>query len=65
MGTSSIGPIEDIMEILHVVNCTEHIGKLYIHNIRRLDKQINDKCTTKPNILFDVIIMNSTDRGHQ
>jgi hypothetical protein len=43
----------------------EHNGKFYIQNIRRLDNHVNDKCTTKPNILFDVIVLNSTDRGHQ
>jgi len=57
MGTLSIRPIEGIMEILHVVNNTKHIGKFYVHNIRRLDNEISDKYT--------VIILNITDRGHQ
>jgi hypothetical protein len=29
---------------------------------RRSENQTNDKCTTKPNILFDTIILNTNDR---
>jgi hypothetical protein len=51
----SFRPIED-MEIVRVIKKgglmnTSEIFHFY--NETRLDSQINDKCTAKPNILFD------------
>jgi hypothetical protein len=62
----SIGPIEDIMEIIHVTNkgqVMETLEKFYIFHETKLNNQINDKLTMKPNIIFDVIVHNDPHRG--
>jgi hypothetical protein len=40
------------------------LKKLNIYNTVQSENQISDKCTTKPNILFDMLILNNSDRGH-
>jgi hypothetical protein len=62
----SIGPIEDIMETIHVTNkgqMMEPLEKFQIFRETQLDNHINDKLTVKPNIIFDVIISNDPHRG--
>ena len=47
------------MDILHVTKKGEMMNTLerfYIYNETKLDNQINDKCTVKPNIIFETII---------
>jgi hypothetical protein len=56
-----------IMEVLHIINKGELMNtseKFHIYNITCLHNQINDKWTAKLT-LFNVIILYSTDRGHQ
>ena len=40
------------------------IERAYIYNEIMLDNQINDKCTVKPNAIFDEIIKNNIGREH-
>ena len=40
------------------------IQKFYIYNETTRDNQINDKCTVKPNIVFETVILEDTDRAH-
>jgi len=57
----SIGPIEDIMETIHVINkgkMMDILENVHIFRETKLSNQINDKLTVKPNIIFDVIIRN-------
>ena len=64
----SIGPIERITGIVHVLQKSGLMNTLeifHIYNTTRLNKQINEKCTAKPNVFFDTIIRNSTDRGQR
>jgi hypothetical protein len=61
-----VGPIEDIMETIHVTNegqMMDTLEKFHIFHETQLDNQINDKLTVKPNIIFDVIICNDPYRG--
>jgi hypothetical protein len=54
----STGPIDDIMEILHITRKSRIMDKLekfHIHIETRNDNQINDKNTIKPNAIFDAI----------
>jgi len=54
----SIGPINEVMNILHTSNkgrSLDTIERLHIFRQTRLQTQINDRNTGKPNAIFDVI----------
>jgi len=56
------------MEVIHVVKeggLMNTLEKFYVYNTMRSQNQINDKCATKPSILFGMLILNNSDRGHQ
>jgi hypothetical protein len=56
------------MEVIHVVKeggLMNTLEKFHVYNTMRSQNQINDKCATKPNILFGMLILNNSDRGHQ
>jgi len=56
------------MEVIHIVKeggLINTLEKFHIYNTMRSENQINDKCATKPNILFDMIILNHSDKGHK
>ena len=38
--------------------------KFYMYEEARINNQINDKNTGKPNIIFDIIIREGTSRAH-
>jgi len=62
----STGSMENIMEILHITRKCKMMNTLerfHIHNKTKLDNQINDKCTVKPNIIFDMTIQRNANRG--
>ena len=57
----SIGTIEDTLEVLHTTHKGRNmntIEQFYIHIETIKGTQINDKSTTKPNKIFDIIIKN-------
>jgi hypothetical protein len=61
-----MGPIEGIMETIHVTykgQLMDTLEKFHIFRETQIDNQINDKLTVKPNIIFDVIISNDPHRG--
>ena len=54
------------MDTVHVTNkgrLMDTLEKFNIFRETKLDNQINDKLTVKPNIIFDVIIHNDPQRG--
>jgi hypothetical protein len=54
------------METIHITNkgqMTDTLEKFHIFCETKLNNQINDKLTVKPNIIFDVIIRNVPHRG--
>jgi len=62
----STGLMENIMEILHITRKCKIMNTLerfHIYNKTKIDNQINDKCTVKPNIIFDMIIQRNANRG--
>jgi hypothetical protein len=61
----SIGPIDNIMEVLYRTNkgkLMDTIERFYIHKETHMNNQINDKNTAKPNFIFDTLILNNTNR---
>ena len=54
----------EVMRVVKIGGLMSTLEELHICKETNLDHQINDKCTAKPNALFDTIIQNSTDRGH-
>lgn len=47
------------MEILHITKKGIMMNTLeifHIYNVKRLDYQVNDKCTVKYNAIFDTLI---------
>lgn len=59
--------MEDIKEILQITRKNRMMNtfdRFYIYNEKMLDNQINDKCTVKPNAVFDAINQNNISREH-
>jgi hypothetical protein len=55
----SIARMEDIMENLCITekgSMKNSLEGFHIHNVTRLDNQMNDKCTVTNNAIFDTII---------
>ena len=55
----SIGPIDNIMEVLHHSKkgkSMDTIERFHIYEITRENIQINDKNTSKPNAIFEMVI---------
>jgi hypothetical protein len=64
----SIGPTENIMDLIHTTNKGKTLNtleKFYTYKETRIINQINDKCTIKPNVIFDTLIQIDTDRAHR
>ncbi len=38
--------------------------KIYIYKETKIDNQLNDKFTVKPNKILDTLILKDTDRAH-
>ena len=63
----AIGLMESITDILHITNKGKMLNtmdKFYIYKETKIDNQLNDKCTVKPNKIFDQLILKDTDRAH-
>jgi hypothetical protein len=62
----SIGPINSVMETLHITHkgrMMDTLERFYILRETKLNNQINDKLTVKPNIIFETIIRKDRHRG--
>jgi hypothetical protein len=63
----SFGPMEDIMDIVHVTNkgkMMDTLERYYIYKEKKSNNQINDKLTVKPNAIFETLIHEAPHRGH-
>jgi len=63
----AFGPIEDIMDIVHITNkgkMMDTLEKYYIYKETKSNNQINDKLTVKPNAIFETLIHEAPHRGH-
>jgi hypothetical protein len=59
----SMGPIDTVMEILHMTNKGQLMDTLEKHHIYKetqINNQINDKCTVKPNVIFDAVVQHQS-----
>jgi hypothetical protein len=58
--------MENIMDILHITNkvkIIDTIEKYYIYRETKLNNQINDKLTVKPNIIFETLVRQDSHKG--
>jgi hypothetical protein len=63
----TIGPIENIMEVLYMTNkgrLMDTMERVYMHKETCINNQINDKNTIKPDIIFETIVRDDTSRAH-
>jgi hypothetical protein len=47
------------MDIIHITNkgqMMDTIEKFYIYRETKLNNQINDKLTVKPNVIFEILV---------
>jgi hypothetical protein len=62
----AFGPINDIMDVIHIVNkgrMLDTLEKFYIYRETQLGIQINDKLTVQPKPFFEALIQNNPHRG--
>ena len=55
------------MDVMHIKNKGKMLDTTEQFNIykeTRINNQINDKCTVKPNVVFETLILKDTDRAH-
>ena len=60
------GPMEDIMEIIHIANkgrLLDTLERFHMYRETQLGSQINDKLTTQSNPIFEAIIQNTPHGG--
>jgi phosphopentomutase len=63
----AVGPIGNIMTVFYRTDkgkLMDTIEKFHIYKITQSNSQINDKNTVKPNIIFERLVRESTNRGH-
>ena len=61
-----IDSVDNIMDILHITNkgkVMDTIEKFYIYGETKLNNQINDKITVKPNVIFENLVRQNPHRG--
>jgi hypothetical protein len=59
--------MENIMDVIHAMSkgrLLDTIEKFFIYNETCRNNQINDKCTAKPNVVFETVILRDTKRAH-
>jgi hypothetical protein len=62
----SFSPMENIMETLHTVGkgqTMDTLERFYIFQETKLNNQISDRLTIKPNIIFETIVQKDPHRG--
>jgi hypothetical protein len=62
----AIGPMEEMMDTIHFTSkgrLVNTLEKFYIFRETKLNNQINEKLTVKPNIIFDTIVQHDPQRG--
>ena len=54
------------MDVIHTTGkgkMLDTMEKFYIYKETRINNQIHDKCTVKPNVIFDTLILEDADRA--
>jgi hypothetical protein len=55
------------MDVIHTASkgkMLDSMQNFYIYKETRINNQINEKCTVKPNVVFETLILEDTDREH-
>ena len=55
------------MDVIHTTSkgkMLDTMEKFYMYKETRINNQINDKCTVNPNVVFETLITEDTDRAH-
>jgi hypothetical protein len=63
----SIGPMENIIDTIHITKQGRKMDKLesfYIYRETKLNNQINDRLTVKPNAIFEAVVRKDSHRGY-
>ena len=63
----AFGPMDDIMDVVHIANkgrMLDTLERFYINRETQLGTQINDKLTLQSNPIFEALIQNNPHRGH-
>jgi hypothetical protein len=58
--------MENIMETMCITNkgkLMDTLERFYIYRENKINNQINDKLTVKPNIIFETIVQRDSHRG--
>jgi hypothetical protein len=61
----SFGPMNDIMEIIHVAKkgrMLDTLERFYIYSETKRGNQLNDNLTIQSNPIFDALVQNTADR---
>jgi hypothetical protein len=59
--------MENIVDVIHTAGegrMLDMMEKLYIYKETEINNQINEKCTVRPNVIFETLILENTDRVH-
>jgi len=63
----AIGPMENIMDIIHITNkgkMMDTLERFYIYKETKSNNQINNKLTVKVNAIFETVVHKDPYRGH-
>jgi len=55
------------MDVIHTTSkgkMLDTVEKFYIYKETRINKQTNNKFTVKLNVVFEILILEDTDRAH-
>ena len=61
-----MGKMENTMDIIHITSkgkMMDTIEKYYMYRATKLNKQINDKLTVQPNVIFETLVRQDTQRA--
>jgi hypothetical protein len=64
----AIGPMENVMETIHITKrgkMMDTLERFHIFRETKFNNQINDKLTVKANLIFETIVHEDPYRGHK
>jgi len=63
----STGPMQNITDIVHTTSKGRMLytmGKFYVYKETKINNQMNDKWTVRPNIIFETLVQKDTKTAH-
>jgi hypothetical protein len=55
------------MDVIHSTSkgkMLHTMEKFHIYQVTQMNNQLNDKCTVKPNVIFETLILTDANRVH-